>query len=1199
MTDRGFSDEIVNGLPGVFYLYDQEGRLLRWNKRHEEVTGYSAEELKHKFVLDFFEGEDRGVIAIAVERVFTEGKGDAEADLVTKDGRRIPYYLTGVATILDGQPHFLGLGLDVSEIKKTEAALRKSEARFKDMAELLPEIVYECDADGAITYVNQMALAKLGYSREDLEQGLHALEMLAPADRNRAQADLQALLMTTKSVHGEYTAVRKDGSTFPIIAYASPIMLEGKPVGLRGVVVDITDRVNMETRLNRRAGRIIRLHRCLLNLSKLDLADSSAQIREILRSDARAMRVERVSFWVFNESGTEIACEDLYTLIKDSHEEGGTLSAKDYPNYFAAIRESRAIAADKACEDPRTSEFAEGYLKPRGITSMLDASVWLHGKMVGVVCHEHAGPVRAWLPEEQDFAASIADMVSLTLETAERARVEEALHRSEKQFRDLVEHIPIGIYRSTPEGRMMMANSTMVKMLGYASFEDLARRDLEGECEEHQYARAAYRAKIEHEGRVVGLESVWRKSDGSLIHVRENARAVFDEAGQALYYEGSIEDISEHKWAEDALRQEAEFRRATVERAAEGLCVCHAISEFPYVRFTVWNERMTAITGYTMDGINAKGWYQSVYPDPHVRVRAVERMERMRLGDDMMGEEWEITRADGAKRIICISTSVLSSGGEEGHVLALMQDVTERKRAEQELRNYQEHLEELVQGRTIELERANKQLQEEIGERTKLEDDLIKARESAEAANRAKSTFLANMSHGIRTPMNAILGYTQILQRDAALGQVQRDYVDVINRSGEHLLGLINDVLEMSKIEAGHTTFNPQEFDFYALMDDIEAMFRVRTAERHVALEVTITGQVPRLLYADSAKVREVVINLLGNAVKFTENGEISVGISSLASSKDERDHMISIEVKDTGYGIAPEELDRAFEPFEQTRSGRYQVGGTGLGLPISREYARMMGGELVVESSLGKGSTFRFTFRARAAGGDDAAPIPKDSARQVTGLATDSPPKVLVVDDDEASREALALHLSLVGFCVRQAANGVEAVAAFDEWQPAAILMDLWMPEMDGLEAIRRIKATPRGVATPILTVTASVLEKSEQEAMAAGSDGFIRKPFAKAEVFGQLKRVLGIEYVYEEKPCQSRKDRTGQALPVSLPDGLVRELSEATECGDGVGLRKLVEEHRAALGPKLAGRLTDLVNHYEYDKVMELLGQQQTCGR
>jgi len=1195
MPERRFSDEIVNSLPGVFYLYNEDGRLQRWNKRHEEVTGYPAEELQGKSVLDFFEGHDREVIARGVERVFTEGKADAEAMLVTKGGARIPYYFTGVVTSLEGKPHFLGLGLDITSLKQAEQALRKSEARFKDLAELLPEVVFECDLDGTVTYANQIAFEKFGYSREELERGIHAWEMLAPADRNRAQTDLSQLLTTGKQVRSEFTAIRKDGSTFPIMTYSSPILLEGQIVGVRGVLVDITERVEMETRLNRRAGRIIRLHRCLLRLSRLDLPDADQQIREILESDAQAMRVERVSFWIFNDPGTEIACEDLYTLTTNSHEEGGTLRAKDYPRYFASLRESRAIAADNACDDPRTAEFSETYLKPQGITSMLDAPVWLHGKLAGVVCHEHVGPARTWLPEEQDFVGSIADMVSLTLEAAERARAEEALQRSEKQFRDLVENIPIGIYRSTPEGRMMMANSTMVTMLGYESFEDLAARNLESECETHQYARQDYRARIERDGRLVGSESVWRRSDGSLINMRENARAVFDETGRALYYEGSIEDITERKRAEEALRREADFRRATIERVAEGLCVCHAIAEFPYIRFTLWNERMTAITGYTMEEINAKGWYQSVYPDPELRARAVERMERMRLGDDLMGEEWEITRADGAKRILCISTSLLKSGDDQGHVLALMQDVTERNRAEQELRKYQEHLEDIVEGRTAELERTNQQLQQEIAERTKLEEDLIKAREAAEAANRAKSTFLANVSHGIRTPMNAILGYAQILERDASLGQMQRDYVDVIDRSGEHLLGLINDVLEMSKIEAGHTKFNPQEFDFYALVDDIGAMFHAKAIQKKLALEVTREGPVPRFLYADSGKIREVLINLLGNAVKFTEEGEITVTISSLAEPGQDREHTIVIEVKDTGEGIAPDEIDRAFQPFEQTRSGRYQLGGTGLGLPISREYARMMGGDLVVETSVGRGSIFRFTFRARAAEGGDAAQA-KEPGLQVTGLAAGSP-KVLVVDDDEASRESLALHLSLVGFTVRQAANGTEALAAFEEWHPAVILMDLWMPEMDGLEATRRIKSSPEGTATPILTVTASVLEKSEQEALAAGSDGFIRKPFKRNEVLGQLKRVLGIEYVYEDKSARTgapaRRPETGAFTP-----DLARELTEATECGDGAAIRSLIEEHRNELGAELAAELTDLANHYEYGRIVELLASRQACG-
>jgi PAS domain S-box-containing protein len=930
------AEDIINSLPGSFYVYDDQWRLVRWNKKHEETLGYSAEELYHKYALDFFDGKDRDAVAKGIEKVFREGSAEVEANVITKAGQRIPCLFTGHLSMLDGRPHFLGLGIDISE------------------------------------------------------------------------------------------------------------------------------RVIMERNLSNRADRIMCFHKCLLKLSRADFSDPDAQVREITRADAEAMQVERVSVWLFNQDGTAITCDDLYERTKGTHQRGGTFKASRYPRYFEALRESRTIAAADACSDDRTAEFAEGYLRPQGINSMLDAPVWLHGRIAGIVCHEHVGPKREWLPEEQDFAASIADMISLAMEAADRMRAEEALGRSEEEFRQLVENVPIGVYRSTPEGRMLMANPTMVNILGYSSLEELAKQDLDDESRHRGYARKAYKEKIEREGRIVGQESVWRRSDGSMVHVRENARAVFDRAGRAIYYEGTIEDITEQKWAEG------------------------------------------------------------------------------------------------------------------------------------ELRKYQGHLEELVRARTTELEGANKQLQNEIREREKLEADLIQAREAAESANRAKSVFLANMSHGIRTPMNAILGYTQILQRDKTIGSTQSEYVNIISRSGEHLLGLINDILEMSKIEAGRARLNPEEFEFHAMLDDIEAMLRARTAEKGLSLAVSRAEGVPCYLLADGGKVRDVVINLLGNAVKFTDRGGIAVRVTARACRTQSADHVISVDVADTGCGIAPDEIDRAFEPFEQTKSGRFQGSGTGLGLPISREYARMMGGDLTVESVAGMGSTFRFTFQARAVEPADMRRAADDRARQIVGLAPDRPaPKVLVVDDDESSREALVLHLEMVGFDVHSAANGVAAIETFEQWGPDVILMDLWMPEMDGLEAMRRIKASPRGAVTPILAVTASVLEDSEKEAIEAGADGFVRKPFRKADVFHELKRVLGIEYVYERAAClESRSQTPGtQVESADIPAGLLHELVEACESGDAGRLRGLLEEHRGDLGGTLTDNLLALACDYEYDRIREAL--------
>jgi PAS domain S-box-containing protein len=1196
----GVSDAIINGLPGAFYVYDCDRYLVRWNKNFETVSGYSPAELRGKYILDFFEGEDKDIINGAVERVIAKGAVEVEAAVLTKAGNKIPFYLNGVLVVLDGKPHVVGLGIDITERRRSEAALRKSEARSRAIAELLPEIVFETDALGNLVYLNQAGFEKSGYSPSDLEEGLHILQMVPAGQRAEALDDLGDALSGKPWVGGEHAARRKDGTTFPTSVYSAPVIQDGKTVGVMGIVMDVTQRVFAEKNLSARADRIMRFHKCLLSLSRADLADTVAHTRQITEADARALELERVSVWFFDDGGTAIVCEDLYEQSEGVHKAGLKIKASDYPRYFAALRASRTIAAGDACNDPSTSEFAEAYLRPLGITSMLDAAVWLHGKIIGVVCHEHVGPMRTWLPEEEDFAASIADMISLAVEASERRRAEEALGRSEEAFRQLVENVPIGIYRSTPEGRMLMANPTMVHMLGYSSFAELADRDLDAESNHHGYARRAYKEKIEQEGRIVGLESVWARSDGSLIHVRENARAIFDETGKAIYYEGTIEDITEQKWAEGALRQEAEFRRATIERACEGLCVCQEIPEHPFVRFTVWNERMTEITGYTMEEINARGWYQSVYPGAEAQARAVERMARMRLGDDLVGEEWEIVRADGARRIVSMSTSVLSVNDQDVHVLALMQDITERKRAEAELRQYQEHLKDLVQARTGELEEANRQLHDEIREREQLESDLIKAREAAESANRAKSAFLANMSHGIRTPMNAILGYAQILERDPGIGAARREYVEVINRSGEHLLGLINDILEMSKIEAGRATLNAEHFDFLAVMGDIEAMFRVRCNEKGLGLCFASEGVIPQHLCGDGGKIRDVLINLLGNAVKFTDSGGITVRTRALAGDGKPCAYSIAIDVEDTGCGIASDEIAAAFLPFEQTKSGRFQGSGTGLGLPISREYARMMGGDLTVESVVGRGSKFRFTFRSAAV---DPSVLRSEQAgvvRQVIGLVPNRPaPKVLVVDDDDASREALSLHLEILGFDVRSVSSGAEAVAAVEQWQPDVALMDLWMPEVSGLEATRRIKALPGGGRTPVLAVTASVLAESEREAREAGADGFIRKPFRKAEVFGEIARVLGIEYLYEEQhPSAACSTAMLTDDTVDLPRELVAQITEAAEAGDGAKLRNLLDQNRDLLNAELRDALPNLANNYDYRRIVEIVSKAGTTG-
>jgi signal transduction histidine kinase len=478
----------------------------------------------------------------------------------------------------------------------------------------------------------------------------------------------------------------------------------------------------------------------------------------------------------------------------------------------------------------------------------------------------------------------------------------------------------------------------------------------------------------------------------------------------------------------------------------------------------------------------------------------------------------------------------------------------------------------------------------------RLQRDLVAEREAAFEASRAKSVFLANMSHELRTPLNGILGYVQLMERDESLTEAQRENLGVIMRSGEHLLALINDVLSISKIEAGQATLNERTFDLARLLQGLEEMFRVRAEAQGLHLIFDLAPTLPRHASGDDGKLRQILINLLGNAFKFTDSG----GVALRAGWEE---GIARFEVEDTGHGIAPDELGRIFEPFVQTEAGVRSGEGTGLGLTITHNFVELMGGRIEVRSEVGKGTAFGFNVLLPA-----AAPVAHAATRRVVGLEPDEPAyRVLVADDKDANRRVLVELLPALGFEVREAATGREAVDVWAEWRPDLIFMDMHMPEMDGYDAtreIRRSETVPGAVTTgspaapvKIVALSASVFERDRKGILESGCDDFVGKPFRQEVIFEKLAAHLGARFRYEAPP---RPAATAPLTPIpviaperlaGLADGQRSSLREAVMAGDREAAFRVADEIGSS-DAALAADLRALIKAYRFDDIIELVG-------
>ncbi len=662
--------------------------------------------------------------------------------------------------------------------------------------------------------------------------------------------------------------------------------------------------------------------------------------------------------------------------------------------------------------------------------------------------------------------------------------------------------------------------------------------------------------------------------DGTVKHIHAIGHPVHDEAGNLVEYVGTAMDVTERKRAEEALRRSEAY-------LAEGQRLAH-MGSWAWNSATrqalYWSEEMFRIFGiHPQDaGTTTEEFWQRIHPEDRDRTR--ELLLKAAAGNMEYEHDHRIVLPDGTiKHIHAIGHPVLDEHGQVVEYVGTAVDVTERKRAEDELRKHREHLEELVKERT---------------------EQLADAKARAEAANRAKSTFLANMSHELRTPLNAVLGFSRLLKNDPHVTPPQQETLDVIVRSGEHLLNLINNVLDMAKIESGRVALKESEVDLPRLMHEMQSLLGVGAVEKGLRFALEHDPDLPRFVAVDTGKLRQVLLNLLGNAIKHTDSGGVKLR-ARLASIHGAEKAQVRFEVEDSGPGISQEDCQRIFIPFVQLGDQATAQAGTGLGLAICKQYVEVMGGQIGVTSQPGKGSVFYFEIPVTIL--PSAAERDELKHPRIMGLAEGQPRhRLLIVEDQPENRLLLRRLLDPLGFELREASNGQEAVALFEQWHPDLIWMDIRMPVMDGLEAVRRIRATKAGADTKIIALTAHALEEEREPIMAAGCDDLVRKPFREQELFGALARHLRLKFIYEEAPrSESRQETPGLVLRPEqlegLPAELLRDLRQAVVELDTPRTRALIEqvtERDASLGRALNTLATQL----DYEGLLKLLSKEHS---
>jgi PAS domain S-box-containing protein len=1198
---------ILESTPDIIVVKDREGRYVALNsnvaksfygKTLEEIIGKDDSELLPPAAAVSIMAKDRQIMEAGTTETYEED---------VSNGKDSTSFLTTKAPWRDAQGNIIGLiaiARNINDRKQVEADLRERNALLNSILESTPDFIVVKDREGRHVALNSNLANFFGKPIEEII-GKDDLELLPPDIARKIMAKDRQIMATGIAETYEEDVSSGETSTTFLTTKAPWRDNQGNIVGIIATTRDISDRKQAEQKLRE-------------TLEMLDLASDAIIIRDM---DDRILYWNQGAERLYGWTKAEVVGQYIHTFLEtvfptpletvlaEFFQHGsweGELhhTTRDRRHIIVASRwtlqrdgEGKPCAQLEINNDISDRKQAENAIEQseeryRSLIAATSQMVWTadaegrspdlpswraytgqtQAQMAGLGWLDAIHPDdrertnQVWMEAAQTnslfeieyrlrgadgnyryFQArgvpilnedgSIREWVGTCTDIHDRKQAEDAIKQSEERYRSLTLAISQIVWITDAEGRCedtpslrAYTGQTEAEVVGYGWLDTIHPDDRE---RTNQAWMEAVQTKSLYE-----IEYRIRGADGNYRYFQGRAVPILNEEGSIREWVGTCIDIHDRKQAEDAIVQSEERYRSLIAATSQIVWTADAEGRCPYL--PSWR----AYTGQTEAEMVGYGWLDAIHPDDRERTNQVW-MEAVQT-KSLYEIEYQLRSADGNYRYFQIrGVPLLDEDGSIREWVGTCTDIHDRKQTE------------IVQAQ---------------------------AREAAEAASRAKSEFLANMSHELRTPLNGIMGYAQILQRSKFLNEEERSRINVIYQCGSHLLTLINDILDLAKIEAQKVELMPTDFHFPAFLQGVAEMCRIRAEIKGIHFHFPSSPELPIGIHADEKRLRQVLINLLSNAIKFTDRGSVTFIVSFAAEGK------LRFEIRDTGSGIAQEQLQAIFQPFEQVGDRRRHTEGTGLGLAISQRIVELMGSTIQVQSEINVGSIFWFDVNISQA--DEWVKTSQiDHQGQIIGIK-DRQPKIVVVDDKWANRSVISNLLSPIGFEVSEANDGQEGWEKILEVQPDLIVTDLLMPELDGFELIKRVRESENFKDLIIIVSSASVFETDQYRSLEAGANAFIAKPVQATELLQKLQQYLELEWVYEanEAPLAIGSDTNELISPPATSMEILYELAMKGNFREIVKQAVLLEQ----IDPKyipFAKRLHQMAKDFQDEEILRFI--------